>query len=169
MGLVWTWKFPTFNLHWQQTFARLFQSLSCPGSCKNQRCFLERSVTPLHSSGGFRGLAGLLSHPDETHFGGRKPHTFLSIRVLSAHHLVAVNQRDAGPTCHHLPAFFLWLSVFHRVPPELSLGQLWISIRRCGKPFQSSLALANTHSCHSYRRRALLSFNSEKKPNAVTN
>lgn len=57
------------------------------------------------------------------------------------------------------------MTIFHRDPPKISLEQLWISVWQCGKLFQSSLPMADTHSSHSCSRKALFSLKSEKKPN----
>lgn len=60
-------------------------------------------------------------------------------------------------------------TIFHMDPPKISLEQLWISVWQCGQLFQSSPPMADTHSSHSYSRKALFSLNNEKKPNRATN
>lgn len=96
VGLSEITKASAFSHNCQQIPAGLFPSISCPGSCRNQHCFLRRGVTPTES---------LLSQLDEVHFRQEISH----IPGHPAHHLVTVTQRDPGPTCHHLFAFLLRL------------------------------------------------------------
>lgn len=73
VGLSEITKVSAFSLNSQQIPARLVPSISFPGSCRSQHCFLGRGVTPQRVCS--PSLMRLISD--------RKSHTFLSILLTT--------------------------------------------------------------------------------------